>query len=235
MFALLWYIIKLFVFCLLGLFYFVVAAVVRIFDLWLAIKIFQKYLHLYFKMFGLKVHYTFAQPESQMAQNTVFVLLNQTSFLDAIITPALPVQGTRGIINIEFALYPVLGWFMAISNFVIVRQWPKQSKRTLNRTNNFLKAGGNMIISIEGKRSRDGKLNPYKKGPVVMAINNGSDIVPFIIEGSYEALPYRSLYTQPGNILVKMLDPISTRGLSYEDRNDLKDRLRSIALDNGLL
>jgi len=91
-----------------------------------------------------------------------------------------------------------------------------------------------MLISIEGRRSKDGNLNEYKKGPVVMAINNQSDIVPMIIEGTYQALPYRSLYIQPGNIKMRFLEPISTEGKTYEDRDYLINQLLSLAHSNGL-
>lgn len=228
------YISKLVIYCFLGCFYFMIAGFVRIFDLWRSVSIFQNYLHLYFKIFGLNVHFEFKDEKTRSANNTVFVLLNQSSFLDSMIAPILPVRKARGIINIEFAIYPILGWFLAISNFVIIRQWSNQAKRVLNRTDKFLKSGGNMIISIEGKRTKNGKLTEYKKGPVVMAINSQSNIVPFIIEGAYESLPYKSLYTQPGNIKVKLLNPISTVGMTYDNRNELKDLLRSIAHENGL-
>lgn len=185
-------------------------------------------------MFGLNVNYEFANNESKKASNTVFVLLNQTSFLDSMIVPVLPVPKLRGILNIEFGLYPILGWFLMISNFVIVRQWSAQAKRTLNRTSNFLKKGGNMAISIEGKRSKDGKLNEYKKGPIVMAIHNQSDIIPFIIRGTYASLPMKSLYPKPANIKVQFLAPVLTKGLTYEDRDDLKNQLLAIAHTNGL-
>ncbi|MFY0651858.1 MAG: 1-acyl-sn-glycerol-3-phosphate acyltransferase [Cyclobacteriaceae bacterium] len=229
-----WYIVKLMSFILLSFFYFIVAGFVRIFNRWKAVGIMQNCLHLYFRIFGLEFNFYFQEEKTKTAKNTVFVLLNQSSFLDSMITPTLPVYRTSGIINIEFALYPVIGWFLAITGFVIVRQWSSQAKRTLNRTDKFLKSGGNMLISIEGKRTKDGKLNAYKKGAVVMAINSQSDIVPVIIEGTYASLPYKSLMTKPGNINVKLLESISTAGMTYNDRNLLLTKLRSIAHQNGL-
>ena len=229
-----WYTLKLIAFCILGLFYFIVAAFIRIFDRWKAISIFKKYLHLYFRLFGLRVRFEFEEEKSKTAKNSVFVLLNQSSFLDSMITPTLPVYKTSGIINIEFALYPVIGWFLALTGFVVIRQWSSQAKRVLNRTDNFLRSGGNILISIEGKRTRDGNLNSYKKGPVVMAINSQSDIIPMIIEGTYASLPYRSLYTKPGDIKIQMLKSISTVGMTYDNRDELVTRLRSIAHANGL-
>ncbi|MBC2839840.1 1-acyl-sn-glycerol-3-phosphate acyltransferase [Robiginitalea sp. SC105] len=229
-----WYILKLIAFCILGVFFFVLAAFIRLFDLWKAIRIFKSYLHLYFRFFGLKIHFEFEDSSIKTNGNMVFVLLNQSSFLDSLIVPTLPVHKLRGIINIEFALYPVLGWFLALANFVIIRQWSTQAKNTLNRANTFLQKGGNMVISIEGKRSRDGKLNVYKKGPVVMAIKSQSDIVPFIIEGTYQSLPYKSVYTKPAEIKVRVLRTIPTIGLTYEQRDELVDRLRFTAQANSL-
>lgn len=229
-----WYILKLMTFCFLSFFYFIVAGFIRIFNRWKAVGIMQNCLHLFYRLFGLNVHYEFKEEKTKTANKTVFVLLNQSSFLDSMIMPTLPVFRTTGILNIEFALYPIIGWFLALTGYVIIRQWPYQAKRTLNRTGLFLRSGGNILISIEGKRTKDGMLNTYKKGPVVMAINSQSDIVPLIIEGTYDSLPYRSLYVKSGDIRVKLLESISTVGMTYDSRDKLVAQLRSIAHTNGL-
>ncbi len=168
------------------------------------------------------------------SKNSIYVVLNQTSFLDSLVTPLIPVKPIQGIINFEFALYPVLGWMMTITSFVIVRQWPWQAKRTLNKADSFLKGGGNMVISIEGKRSRDGKLGEYKKGPIIMALTNQSTIVPVVIEGTRALLPYRSLRVKPGAVTLRFLPSISTIGFAYEDRNELLNRVSLLAQQAGL-
>ena len=229
-----WYVIKMLVFLAISFFFFLAAAIVRPFNKWTAISIFKVSIRLFFWWFGLKLSFELPYEEMKQSSNTVFVLLNQMSFLDSMVTPILPIRRVLGIMNIEMALYPILGWFLSLVSFVIIRQWPSQSKKVINRTSDFLQSGGNMLISIEGKRSKDGKLNEYKKGAVVMAITNQSDIVPLIIRGTYEALPMKSLFSRPGNISVKFLDPLSTKGLTYEDRDALKDRLLEIARENGL-
>ena len=229
-----WYLIRVAAFWTISGIFFIVAVLVRPFHLRTAIQIFQKCLRLFFVFFGLRLEFNFKNEDSRQASNTVFVLLNQFSFLDSMICPILPVPRTLGIMNIEMAMYPILGWFLGICNFVIIRQWPAQAKRVVNRTSEFLRSGGNMVISIEGKRSKDGKLNEYKKGSVVMAITNQSDIVPFIIRGTFESLPMKSLYTRPGELSVTFLEPISTQGMTYDDRNDLRDQLLAVAHENGL-
>jgi len=231
---LIWYILKTFFYIFIGLFYFIVALFVRFFSIWKSKKVFIKYLDLYFTLFNVNVQFEFVDGNLKEAESTIFILLNQSSFLDSMITPIIPTQRTLGIINIELGFYPILGWFYALTCYVIVRQWPSQAKNKLNQTNEFLKSGGNIMISIEGKRSKNGNLNAYKKGPVVMAINAQANIVPFIIEGTFNLLPYGSLYTKPGDIKVKILDTISTKGLIYEDRDEIIDRLLTIAKKNGL-
>lgn len=231
---LIWYIIKTLFYIIIGLFYFITAVIARFFDIWKSKKVFIKYLNLYFKLFGLNVQFEFSDNNLKEAKNTVFVLLNQTSFLDSMVTPLLPTRRTLGVLNIELGIYPILGWFYILTNYVIVRQWSKQAKNTLNQTNEFLKSGGNIIISIEGKRSKNGNLNTYKKGPVVMAINAQADIVPFIIEGAFEILPYGSLYPKSGDIKIKILEKISTKGLTYVHRNEVIDKLLFVASNNGL-
>lgn len=231
---LIWYIIKVPIAFGVGALFFIVSLVARIFGKWACKAVFLTYLQFYFWLFRIKVNFEFSDESTRRANNTVFVLLNQFSFLDSMITPMLPVPRTLGILNIEFGVYPVLGWFYVLVNFVIVRQWHNQATRVLNNTNKFLNSGGNIIISIEGKRSKTGVLSPYKKGPVVMAIKSQSNIAPMIIEGAFELLPYGSLHAKSGTVTLKVLEPISTKGYGYEDRNKIIAQLRETAHLNGL-
>jgi 1-acyl-sn-glycerol-3-phosphate acyltransferase len=228
------YLLKLALVLLLGPVCFVAAMACYPFSNSASIELFEEYLRFIFRIFGIQLRFEFDQPETQESANSILVVLNQSSFLDSLACVLVPIRPTRGIINFEFALYPVIGWLTALISFTIVRQWPSQAKRTLNRAGAFLRAGGNVLISIEGKRSRDGRTNEYKKGPVVMAINNQSNLVPVIIYGSRTCLPYGSLRARPGTLKVRFLEPIPTRGLSYEDRNRLRDKLIQVARAEGL-
>ena len=67
-----------------------------------------------------------------------------------------------------------------------------------------------------------------------MAINSQSDIVPVIITGTYESLPYKSLYVKPADIKFKLLPAISTQGMTYDHRGEPVGQLRSTAEENRL-
>lgn len=229
------YIFKLLTILVLGPLYFIVAILTRTVDKDRAFVVFKKFLGLIFRAFDIQVNFEFDEPEIQNSSNSILVVLNQSSFLDSLVCPLIPIKPFKGIINLEFALYPIIGWFITLRSFTIIRQWPSQAKRTLNHASKFLQAGGNMLISLEGKRSRDGKINEYKKGAIIMAINNQSNIIPIIIYGARECLPFGSLWIRAGTIKLRFLKPISTQGFSYQDRNRLREQLVNIAENEGLI
>lgn len=63
------------------------------------------------------------------------------------------------IVNVEYAMMPLLGWAMVLlRNVVIVRQWKRQAKHGIERAATRLASGERWLISIEGARSPDGGL-----------------------------------------------------------------------------
>jgi 1-acyl-sn-glycerol-3-phosphate acyltransferase len=66
---------------------------------------------------------------------------------------------------------------------VIIRHLPNQAKKKFKKAESFLRKGGLVYLSIEGKRSFDGSLSPYKKGPALLAIQANAKIFPVIILG----------------------------------------------------
>ncbi len=183
-----------------------------------------RFLH---RLYGLRV--VVENENKEPLHGCVFILLNQTSLLDGLIGAPAIVRPWRVITNIEYAMIPVFGWGMAIWGHVIIRQWPSQAKKTIERVRRFLVRGGNVWISIEGKRSKDGKLSPYKKGPAVLAIGAKADVVPVVYFGVRDCMPYGEWKIHPGNVTVRFLRSISTRDLQYDDRTRLVENLRDLA------
>jgi len=159
----------------------------------------------------------------------LYVWLNQSSLTEAVaFAQLLPRWYT--ISNIEYALMPLLGWALVLTgNIVIVRQWKRQAKRGVERAAARLRRGENWLISIEGARSQDGRLLPYKKGPVVLALRSQATIIPMFVHGAREVMPYGEWRVRPGHITIHLLPAIATRGLTYEDRGMMLARLRALA------
>jgi 1-acyl-sn-glycerol-3-phosphate acyltransferase len=59
--------------------------------------------------------------------------------------------------------------------------------------------GLNMTIYVEGKRSFDGKLLPFKKGPFYLALECGVSVVPVTIVGTHYPNAKRDIRDQARN------------------------------------
>ena len=129
---------------------------------------------------------------------------------------------------------PILGTVMKTLGMVpIDRKDPARSIERLNRIAAKGKSAFSLIMFPEGTRSpAGGGLQDFKKGAFTLAIQMGRPVVPIAIHGSDLVMPrgkYLSIY--PGSVLVEILEPIATTGLSYEDREDLRDQVQARILE----
>jgi 1-acyl-sn-glycerol-3-phosphate acyltransferase len=194
-----------------------------------AYRLAQRWSRAQLRVFGIDLEVVLEEPLDE-SRGYVFVHLNQTSLIEWFLTPAAMWRPVRSVINVEFALFPFVGQMaIALGAAVVVRQWPAQAKRALERAARHLRQGDCFGISLEGRRSPDGRLSPYRKGPVVLAIKGQADLVPFFLEGAREVLPYGAWSPRPGRVRVVFLRPIRVAGLGYQDRNVLLERLRDAA------
>jgi 1-acyl-sn-glycerol-3-phosphate acyltransferase len=158
----------------------------------------------------------------------LYVWLNQTSLAEALTLRLLP--PVYKIVNLEYAAMPLIGWTcVLLRDIVIVRQWKKQAKRGIERAAARLVRGETWAISIEGARTPDGGLLPYKKGPIVMAISAQATIIPMVMKGGRDVMPRGEWRIRPGHIELRLLKSIPTQGLTYDDRNAVYQRLRQLA------
>ena len=179
-------------------------------------------------IFGVKVEIDFVGDPSQLDGGGILVGLTQQSLLDPTAGYAAWDRRVMSIWNIEYALIPFFGWVTILLGWIIIRQKPDQAKSQLRRAAQYAASGGLVYLSAEGKRSLDGTLNRYKKGPVVLAIESQVPIHPIYMTGSRECLPVGEWKIRPGKIILRYLPAISTLGLTYEDRDMLLGKIRAI-------
>jgi 1-acyl-sn-glycerol-3-phosphate acyltransferase len=46
------------------------------------------------------------------------------------------------------------------------------------------------MVCPEGTRTKDGKLQPFKKGAMILAIETGLPIVPVAVCGAFHGMPF---------------------------------------------
>lgn len=89
-----------------------------------------------------------------------------------------------------------------------------------------IQQGNPVLVYPEGTRGSEYALRPFKKGPFVLAIASQAPIVPVVIYGTIEVNPRDEFRAGPGTVHVHLLEPVSTIGLTYDDRNALADQVR---------
>jgi 1-acyl-sn-glycerol-3-phosphate acyltransferase len=85
-----------------------------------------------------------------------------------------------------------------------------------------------LLVFPEGGRSHDGVLRPFKEGGAYIAIRAGVPVVPLVLMGGREILPYGGGIVKSGKIVMRVLPPIQTSSLSLKDRGSLTDQVRSL-------
>jgi 1-acyl-sn-glycerol-3-phosphate acyltransferase len=104
-------------------------------------------------------------------------------------------------------------------------------ERSIETLREAAREKSSIVIFPEGTRSRDGRLNEFKKGAFVLAIATGLPIVPVCCVGTRRLMPRGSRMTVvPGPVDVFIEPPIETAGLSYDDRDVLAARVREAIL-----
>jgi 1-acyl-sn-glycerol-3-phosphate acyltransferase len=207
----------------------VAALVVARISLNLSWRIFRNWNRTTMNIFGVVVEVKFDSDQSQLEEGGVIVVLTQQSLMTPMAIGSASDKRFMSILNIEYALIPFLGWATSLQGWVVIQQWPEQAKRQLRKAARYAGNGGLTLISAEGKRSIDGELNPYKKGAAVLPIESQAPIYPLYITGARECLAVGEWKIRPGTIVLHYLAPIPTKGLTYEDRNSLLEKLRAIA------
>lgn len=91
--------------------------------------------------------------------------------------------------------------------------------------------GLSLIIFPEGTRSVSGEPAAFKKGAFRIAIANGLTIVPVTIEGTWDVWAPGSKIAEPGHVRTVVHEPIPTADLSLADLDDVRDRVRSVIVD----
>jgi 1-acyl-sn-glycerol-3-phosphate acyltransferase len=139
---------------------------------------------------------------------------------------ALPLP-VRMIAKKQLAAIPLFGWAMAAGRFIFIdRHNAVSARRSIERAKERIRSGASVLLFPEGTRSRDGQLQPFKKGGFHLAIDAGAPIVPVALQGTRELMPRGSLRVKPGRVRVIIGEPIPTEGLDVDDRNALLDRVR---------
>lgn len=156
-------------------------------------------------------------------------MANHLSLLDGPLLFWLIPQSTSVILKKEIFRVPIIGQGMRQVDFIPVdRKRLKGGKKSIEEATRLIKEKGrSFLIFPEGTRSRDRKMQPFKRGGFFLAVNSQASIVPISIRGSYELMPRGSFFTKKGKISVLFHAPQPVSAYDKKTMPQLIERVRN--------
>jgi 1-acyl-sn-glycerol-3-phosphate acyltransferase len=163
---------------------------------------------------------------------TYIFMSNHVSNIDPpLLLPLIP-RRTSVMAKKELFSYPLLGKTMRLGSLVPVDRGNREAGiAAVRAAAEVIRQGINMTIFVEGHRSFDGKLLPFKKGPFYLAAECGVPVVPITISGTHSIMPKRRFAIKPGTATVIFHAPIEPP--EFGGRECLMERVRA-AINSGL-
>lgn len=140
---------------------------------------------------------------------TYVFMSNHASNLDPpILVPLIP-RRTSVLVKKELYRIPIFGTAMRLASLVPVDRTDREKAiESLREGEKVLLAGINMMVFVEGTRSPDGRLLPFKKGPFYLAMESRTPIVPVTIIGTHQLQPKGQMFWKSGEVRIVFHRPI---------------------------
>ena len=182
------------------------------------------------KIVGLK--FVVLHEERLYEHRPAVLVSNHQTGLDLAIVGSLCPTRSIVVAKREIQFIPLFGWFFrAAGNLLINRSKAEDAKAMINRVTRELKEKNlNLVIFPEGTRNRhrenDDLMLPFKKGAFHIASRTGFPIVPVICSTLKGKSVWENFDLRGGTVVMSILPPVSTEGLSLDQTDALRDTIR---------
>lgn len=164
---------------------------------------------------------------------TSIFISNHVNIFDPFVAYSAIPQFFRGFELESHFTIPVYGWMMGRFGNIPVPDAPSREGLEImtRRSKAALDSGISLIAFAEGSRTRDGHVQPFKKGIFNLAQKFGVPIVPVSIVGSYEFFQTGNWMLHPGKITVYLHDTIDTSKFGRSEVDALRRQVQDIVAE----
>lgn len=160
---------------------------------------------------------------------------NHESVLDIWVLFVAIQRSFRFIAKEELFHLPIFGWYLRVGGHIPVdRSNHQRAVASLARAGETVKAGTSIVVFPEGTRSRSGRVEPFKKGPFVVAKAAGVPVLPIAISGSGAVTPSQKIAVYPGTIRVAAGEPVDPAQFPDKEALLAEVRRRIVELHRSL-
>jgi 1-acyl-sn-glycerol-3-phosphate acyltransferase len=160
----------------------------------------------------------------------VFVANHQSIYDIPCLFWSIPFQ-LRIIAKESLGNFPVLGPHLKRTGHMLVDRSRPDRAGIFGWASRLTANGLSLIVFPEGTRSRDGHMNKFKGGSIMLAMQAGLPIVPISVIGSRHVMKKGELTTRPGRVMLIVHAPIETPAIAEPEVHqvrELADRIRNV-------
>lgn len=158
------------------------------------------------------------------------VVSNHQAMMDIPLLYALPFN-FKWVSKREVYRIPIFGWVLWMHGDVTIERGGTASvKKMMTDCEAYLERGVSIVMFPEGTRTKTGCINTFKEGAMVLAQQSGADILPVVIDGTFDSFGQGGIHT-PHTFQVKILAPISANEISHASVKELRDTLNTLMGD----
>jgi 1-acyl-sn-glycerol-3-phosphate acyltransferase len=126
-------------------------------------------------------------------------------------------------------LIPLVGWYLwAGGHISIDRRRAFRAKRSMARASARIRGGTSLCVFPEGTRSPDERVQHFKRGSFVLALQAGVPVVPVSLVGVKRVAPRGLMRLHPGTVTLMVHPAVATGQRPVEDAALLADEVRQV-------
>jgi len=177
-------------------------------------------------MIGIRVR---VERRAPLPDGPVVFVANHVNTLDI---PAVMAGVDRPFLYVarhELRKWPVVGWVLEKTACIFIeRDNPRKALVSLQRAGERIRSGESVMLFPEGGRSHRHGLNPFMRGPFLLAVEAGVPVVPITMIGNVGVFGRDEKAARPGITRLVVGAPIATDALSRGDAAALLQRVREV-------
>lgn len=171
--------------------------------------------------------------ENFPAGKACIIMANHVSNLDPpALIPRIPGR-TAAFTKRSLTKIPVFGYCLKLGEFIPVDRLgsAESAQESVGAARKVLEKGLHITTFVEGTRSKDGRLLPFKKGPFYLAMETGAPCIPVSIYGTETLMAKGSFGIKPGTVHIVFHAPLNPA--YFTTREELMAAVRA-AIASGL-
>lgn len=160
-------------------------------------------------------------------------MANHISNLDPpALLPRIPGR-TSAFLKRDLMKIPVLGYGLRLGKFIPVDRdgRAESAQQSVTAAGEVLAGGIHIMTFVEGTRSTDGRMLPFKKGPFYLAMETQAPCIPVSIFGSERLMKKGSIRIRRGTVHLVFHAPLDPQ--MFASREELSEAMRT-AIASGL-